>query len=162
MHKQIKDAIDRNLIALLQEDARVSATELGRKLGVARTTVNERIARLERDQIIIGYSAIVRLNDVEASCRAVLSINCERERSKKLFSALRDLPEITSCHAVSGQYDIMCYAETPCTEDLSELIDEIYMLPGINKIDSTIILETKFCRATDLIAARQSNLALVS
>ena len=52
-----KDATDRNLIALLQANARESTAHLARQLGIARTTVVARLARLERDGVVVGYTA---------------------------------------------------------------------------------------------------------
>ena len=57
---RVIDTIDRRLLALLQANARESAATLGRKLGIARTTVQERILRLQRAGVIAGYSVVLR------------------------------------------------------------------------------------------------------
>ena len=54
-----RDALDRQLIALLQMNARMPTAEIARRLGVARSTVHERIARLERERVIAGYTAVL-------------------------------------------------------------------------------------------------------
>ena len=143
-----RDALDRRILAYLEEDARISATELARRLGIARSTVNERIARLERDGVIIGYSAIIRPDPSEIVTSAMLFLQCERRKVSQITHALRGFPEIRNCSSVSGRYDLACHAITPSTDDLDALIDEIATLGGVNTLDTTIILATKFTHAS--------------
>jgi DNA-binding Lrp family transcriptional regulator len=68
------DDLDRNLVALLQENARESVANLARQLGVARTTVIARIARLEKTNVIAGYSVRLGQDVLDASIYAYVGI----------------------------------------------------------------------------------------
>ena len=142
-----RDAIDRRLVALLEEDGRASETELAKKIGLARSTVHERIARLERDGVITGYSAIVAPAPDDEVTRAMIFIGTSQRHGKSVVLALKRFPELRSCYSISGQTDLVCWTETPCLEDLDALIDEIAMLPNIESVNSQIILATKFDRS---------------
>ena len=58
-----KDELDRKLLTLLQSDARASTADLARQLGVARTTIVARLARLEHDRVIVGYTVRLGADD---------------------------------------------------------------------------------------------------
>lgn len=162
MESRIRDGIDRNLIAALEEDARVSAAELSRKLRIARSTVNERISRLERDGIILGYSAIVRNQCEDTDARSLLFLKCERGNIKRTVASLKQFPEIMRCFSITGIFDLACYVETPLSEDLDALIDEMSQVSGVLNIDSTMILSTRFTRAPEKAAPISSDLKLVA
>ncbi len=154
MYIRKRDAIDRNLIAALEEDARVSTSKLARKLGVARSTINERIARLEREGVIMGYSAIVRPEQDVQETRTMLFITCNRAYWSRIVSALEAFPEIQECVTVSGNYSLMCTARTPYAEDLDALVEEIAAVPGITTVDTMIVLASKFARNAIVSAAQ--------
>lgn len=146
MSLKYRDAVDRELVGLLEEDARASAAELSRRVGLARSTVHERIARLERDGVITGYSAIVTPDPDNELARAMMFVSTSQRHGKSVVLALKRYPEVRSCHSVSGPHDLVCYVELPCLEDLDALIDEIATLPHVDNVQSTIILATKFDR----------------
>lgn len=145
-----RDAIDRNLISYLEEDARISTSELARRLGVARSTVNERITRLEREGIIMGYSAIIRPELDVQDTRTMIYLTCERMLSRSIIRALEGFPEIQECLSVTGNYDLLCNVRTPSAEDLDALVDEIAAIKGVTKVDTTIVLASKFTRKAAL------------
>src|SRR4051794_5478855 len=72
---KVNDATDRRLLALLQANARESTATLARKLGIARTTVQERIARLQRNGTIAGYSVVLRRDPFENYAEIALLIS---------------------------------------------------------------------------------------
>lgn len=154
------DAIDRNLLALLQDDARLATSELARRIGTARTTVSERVARLEREGRILGYTAVVADDQPLLETRAMLNLTCNRAACHSIVAALKTYPEIEECLSVTGSYDLFCMVRTPHQEDLDALIDEIAALQGVDSVDATIAMASKFHRKTQVPA--QPNLQIAS
>lgn len=147
------DAIDRNLLAHLQNDARLATSELARRIGTARTTVSERVARLEREGRILGYTALVAEETEIMETRALLNLTCDRAACRAIVMALQSYPEIEECLSVTGSYDLICMVRTPHQEDLDALVDEISVLPGVKAVDATIAMASKFKRRASLSRA---------
>lgn len=146
MQHHKRDSVDRNLIAILQEDARLSTSEISRRLGVARSTITERISRLELEGVILGYTAVVSRSEDQQETQAFISLECDRAKRRQIVQTLRQYPEIKRCVSVSGQFDMMCTAQAPCAEDIDALIEELAEIPGILSINTTVVLADKFSR----------------
>lgn len=138
------DSIDRKLIALLQENARESVTELARKLKLGRTTVHERIAKLEANGVILGYSTILSRNLGTPASRAIVMLSLVQRMQAAVMERLRQLPEVLTCHTVSGDFDLALMVEAPQMDDLDAVLDEIIHLPGVERCRSSIIMTTNF------------------
>lgn len=154
MSSKIRDMIDRELIALLQGDARRSATEIARILGLARSTIHERIARLEREGVILGYSAIVAPNFDGEVTRALIFIDLLQKQTSQVIGSLGGFPEIVACHSIDGPSDIVCWVEVPQLEDLDALLSEISQIRSVEHVTSQVILATKFDRSTSALTRR--------
>jgi DNA-binding Lrp family transcriptional regulator len=141
----MRDA-DAKLIALLRANAREPTASLARKLGLARSTVQERIARLERDGVIKGYT--VRLaDDAQASrLRAVVMISTDPKQADRVSVELKRMPEVRSLAALSGSYDLIATIETETPARIDALLDRIGRAPGVARTVSSIILSEKFSR----------------
>lgn len=139
------DRIDRNLLRILEENARLSASELARRVGLARSTVQERISRLERTGVILGYKAIIKKAD-EQSVLAYLFIKLNHRQSKKVIANLQQFLEINSAYVASGDCNILCRVVVPFLEDLDALISDISGLDGVDSISSSVVLSTKIDR----------------
>jgi len=137
---------DAKLIALLRANAREPTASLARKLGLARSTVQERIARLERDGTIKGYT--VRLSDAAESgkLRAVVMISTDPKRADRVAAELRKMPEVRSLSAVAGTYDLIATVETETPARIDALLDRIGRATGVARTVSSIILSEKFAR----------------
>jgi len=137
---------DAKLIALLRADAREPTASLARKLGLARSTVQERIARLEREGVIKGYT--VRLADEAESrkLRAIVMISADPKQAERVTAELRRMPEVRSLSAVAGAYDMMALVETDTTARMDASLDRIGNAAGVARTVSSIILSEKFAR----------------
>jgi DNA-binding Lrp family transcriptional regulator len=140
------DAVDQALLLALRENARMPVSELARRLGRSRTTVQSRIARLERSGVISGYALRLAAEHTQAQVRAHLMLMVAPKGLRSVESALRRRPELLSLHAVSGRYDLIAVVAAPGVTELDRLIDEIGALEGVERTTSSIILSTKFER----------------
>lgn len=147
MRLQPRDQLDRKLLVMLENDARISASQMARQLCIARSTVNDRIARLERDGVIQGYTTIIAADPEASQMRAMLFLKCERRSSKAILAELHRFAEIRECYSTSGNFDLSCMVEVQFSEDLDALIDDISLLDGVCEVESQMILATKFSRS---------------
>jgi DNA-binding Lrp family transcriptional regulator len=136
---------DARLLDLLRANAREPTASLARKLGLARSTVQERIARLERDGIIKGYT--VRLAEGEGQrLRAVVMISTDPKQADRVSVELRKMPEVRSLAALSGSFDLVAMVETETAARIDALLDRIGRVAGVARTVSSIILSEKFSR----------------
>lgn len=140
------DAKDKALLALLSANSRESTAELARKLGLSRSTVKDRMQRLEKRGVISGYT--IRYNEEYASgqIRAQVMISYDPKLAGQIVRQLRQLPTIKAVHAVNGIYDMIALVSAESTLDLDQTLDQIGDIEGIEKTVSSIILSTKFER----------------
>ncbi|KZL21049.1 Leucine-responsive regulatory protein [Pseudovibrio axinellae] len=143
---EVKDELDRKLIAILQGNAREPVSSIARRLDVARSTVQERIARLERKGIIIGYTAILGDQQDEKRVQALVMLSVAQQRSRELITQLESYPEIRSCLTISGEFDLCLIVEPDRLEELDAVLDEIAAIPGVERTRSSIVLTKKFER----------------
>jgi DNA-binding Lrp family transcriptional regulator len=146
MTKPVLDPTDIALLALLREDARAATTQLARKLGLSRTTVQSRIERLERRRVIAGYTVVVPDALEAALVRAHVLITLAPKRSGAIEVALRKIPEVRVLHSVSGPFDLIAIVAAASIVELDALIDRIGGLDGVERTTSAIVLSTRIQR----------------
>jgi len=146
------DAIDRQLLSLLQANAREPAAILARKLGLARTTVVARIARLERESIVSGYG--VRLGRLleEAAVRAYCFISVLPKTPAAVIRELERMPEVEEVSSVSGPYDYLIFLRCETHEQLDALLDRIGLIDGVKQTQTSIVLSRKVDRRSAVAA----------
>lgn len=137
---------DQKLLMLLRQNARTSITDLARALDLSRSTVQNRISRLEASGVIAGYS--VRLGSAFSSSQveAHVSIKVAQKLTARTNAALESISQVAQLFSVSGEYDLIAIVQAQSLEELSAVLDEIGNLAGVERTNSAVVLETRFRR----------------
>jgi DNA-binding Lrp family transcriptional regulator len=136
------DDIDRQLIAMLRDDARMPVATLARRLGVSRGTVQNRVERLMRQGDILGFTLRLPPRGDAHRVRAVMAIAVEGERSSAVIAALRGFPEIEAVHATNGRWDLVAELNAESLAAFSAALDGIRQIKGIATTETSILLAT--------------------
>lgn len=142
----IIDAKDRALIELLSANSRESIAELARKLKLSRSTVKDRIERLETRGIITGYTVRFSEEYAVGQIQAHVMISSDPKLAAQIVRNLRQIAAVKSLYAVNGIYDMIAIVSAESTRSLDQTLDQIGDMEGIEKTVSSIILSTKFER----------------
>jgi len=142
------DDADRRLLSLLLANARQSTMAMAKALGLARTTVHERISRLERNGTILGYTAVLSSDPDEGQVQSVVLLSIVQKEQRSVIERLKAFRETKLCTTVNGEFDLMLSIQAPHNEDIDAVIDEIVVIPGVERAKSMIALATKFDRRT--------------
>ena len=141
------DETDRQLISLLQVNARESIAELACKLGVARTTIIARIERLEKNETITGYTVKLGQNVLSSELNAYVGITVQPKSNQAVVVELERIPEIQLLCAVSGEFDYVAWVKAINPEQLDHLLNQIGNIDGVMKTTTSIVLARKIDRS---------------
>ncbi len=141
------DELDRNIIALLGADARMSVATLARRLRVARSTIQARLERMETSGTIAGYTLKLGEGARGGRLRASVLITIEPRAQAAILTRLRSIAEVERCHTTSGRFDLLLEIAAPDTQVLDQVLDQIGAMTGVKSSESLIHLSTKIDRA---------------
>lgn len=144
--RTLLDEIDRQLIAALQINARESVATLARQLGIARTTVTARIARLEKSKVISGYGVRLGQRVIDGGLQAYVGITVQPRAGREIVRRLSGMGQVQQLCAVSGEFDYVAWLRSDSPEQLDQLLDQIGSLDGVEKTTTSIILSSKVDR----------------
>ena len=136
------DDTDRELLALLRQDARTPVAALAAKLKVARGTVQNRMKRLERDGVIVGYTVRVKPQAEAHRIRALMTIVVEGNRGAEVLHALRGHPNVTGLHSTNGRWDLVAELRADSLEAFDRALGNIRLIAGIASTETSLLLST--------------------
>jgi Lrp/AsnC family leucine-responsive transcriptional regulator len=122
-YETLLDATNRLLLAELQQDARLSLAELGRRVNLSAPAVADRLQRLERARVITGYRAEVDPKAVGYPISAIVRIRPATRQLHKIPELAREMPEVIECHRVTGEDCFVLRLHLHAMDDLEELLD---------------------------------------
>lgn len=134
---------EQRLISVLREDVRATISDIARKLNVSRATVQARIAKLEKDGVIVGYTLQLGKDYLNQFVSAHVAIVAKQKSSSFVSAGLMKIEQVSAVHGISGEYDMIAVIHARNTEQLSHLIDHIGNLEGVVRTNTSVILETK-------------------
>lgn len=140
------DAMDRRLLAALREDARQPVSQLAQKLDIPRAQVYARLERLEKDDVIAGYTLRLGRAFTKTRVRAHILIKTMPRLCQDVEGRLADIPEISAIFAVSGEWDIIVLVEAADTVELNDLINRIGLVDGVERTTTAVILASRLER----------------
>jgi Lrp/AsnC family leucine-responsive transcriptional regulator len=139
------DKLDRHILKILQREGRISMKELGDRVGLSVTPCIERVKRMERDGIIVGYYAKVNPDSVGVKLLVFVEITLNH-KSASTFEKFRHevsrIPEVQECHLVSGDFDYLIKARIQEMAAYRKLLGDILLqLPGAAQSKSYVVME---------------------
>jgi DNA-binding Lrp family transcriptional regulator len=141
------DEMDRNILALLGADARMSVATLARRLKVARSTIQSRLERLETSGAIVGYTLKLGEGARQGRLRASVLLMVEPRSQPNILTRLKSVAEVERVVTTSGRFDLLLQVSAPNTQVLDQVLDEIGAMTGVKSSESLIHLSTKIDRA---------------
>jgi DNA-binding Lrp family transcriptional regulator len=148
------DSLDADLIATLRANPRVGLLEVARRLGVARGTVQARLAKLEQRGVIIGHGPEIDPAELGYPISAFMLLELAQGRLDEAAAALDAVAEVLEADAISGPQDLICRVVARDTEHLQKVVNELLQTPAIRRCTSYIVLSRQVPpRTAPLIAA---------
>jgi DNA-binding Lrp family transcriptional regulator len=136
------DEKNHQILHLLQQNARLPLKTLAGKVGLARSSVRERIARMEAEGVILGYKADVQPGRRGGEAvRALLMIRLGRTPARETVSRITAHPSVCRCLSVSGDLDLVVEIEAGAMSGLNAARDEIALMPDVVDVTTAIVLK---------------------
>lgn len=123
--KKLLDEVGWQILQALQEDARLSFAELGRRVGLSLPAVAERVRRLEEAGIITGYRAEVNMSKIELPIMVFIRMNTPRNQYPALIALLNALPQVLEGHHLTGSESFIIKVVVASIGDLERLIGQL-------------------------------------
>ena len=136
------DELDRRLIGLLRHDARASVAALAKQLGVARGTVQNRMARLESAGLVVGYTVRLKPQVEEQRIRAIMTIAVEGNRNEAVLESLRGDPAVGALHTTNGRWDIVAELRADNLAAFDQVLRRIGQVEGVARTETSLLLST--------------------
>ena len=143
--------VDRRILALLQQDGRLSVAEIGRRVGLTPSPCADRIKRLESMGVIKGYQAKLSPEALDAGLVVFVQVRLQRtagDAFEAFTEAIELIPEVEGCHLVSGDFDFLIKARV---KDMSHyktlLAGSLLQLPNVQESKSYPVMDTVVARS---------------
>jgi DNA-binding Lrp family transcriptional regulator len=137
------DATDRDILAALRRDARISFSDLAAALGLSRTTVRARVERMREDGRILGFTVVLKEDAARDPVRALMMIGIEGRGTDRVLRQLGGLPEVRGLHSTNGRWDVIAELGTPDLETLDAVLNNIRAIDGVATSETSLLLSTK-------------------
>ena len=136
------DDTDRQLLSLMRDNARASVASLAKVLRVSRGTVQNRLARLESDGTIVGYTVRLKPQVEQHRIRAYMTLTVVGNRDQAVMVALRGDPAVSALHSTNGRWDIVAELQADSLEAFDRVLGRIRLLDGVGKTETSLLLST--------------------
>ena len=142
------DAIDRKMISILSQDARISMTALAEKVHISRAHCHARLQQLQATGVITGFTVNVDPQKLGFGASAHVILKLRQHNWRALRQQLLDIPEICHVTLTGGPMDVLLLVRAKDTADLRRVVfDEIQLLPGVVDTQTFMIFDDQVSRS---------------
>lgn len=134
------DDLDHRLIAELRTDGRASLSELAKRLGVSRGTVQNRLDRLIESEVILGFTVRLKSGADDDRIRAIMMIEVAGKSTRRVVQALRGLPEIHALYSTNGAYDLIAEIEVANLAEFDRVLSTVRSIEGVARSETSLLL----------------------
>lgn len=134
------DRTDARLLQALGEDPRASVLSLAERLGLARNTVQARLAHLERDDVLLPFERRIDPAALGYPVTAVITVRVRQQMLSQVADALAHVPEVVEVLGLSGSTDLLVRVVAPDADDLYRIAGTILATPGIDRTDTALVM----------------------
>jgi Lrp/AsnC family leucine-responsive transcriptional regulator len=133
------DEIGRNMLSVLQENARLSYAEIGRRIGLSPAATAERLKRMEDAGIITGYRLDLDREALGLPILAIIRMSCDGVKYRPFLKAVKGLQNVVECHHVAGGDAFILKVVAPSVEELERLVEKLldYGVPTTSVVFSS-------------------------
>ena len=139
------DATDLQILRELQRNARLTTKELAARVNLSTTPVFERVKRLERDGIIDRYVAVLNAEKLNQGFVVFCQVKMNRlgrDIAADFNRMVKDIPEVTECYNISGQYDNLLKIHAPNMKYYQEFVLNVLgTIPHLGSLESTFVMD---------------------
>ena len=139
------DGPDIKILEILQDDGRITLADLAEKVGLSPTATGERLRRLSRDGVVLGYSARVAPHRVGLNLLVFVEVSLDKttpEAFERFAQAVRRTPEVLECHMVAGGFDYLVKARIPDMAAYRHFLGDVLLsLPGVRETRTYAVIE---------------------
>lgn len=119
------DDLDHAILALLQDEGRISLSELGRRIGLSQPAMSERVRRLEESGVIAGYGARINARALGLKTSAIIRLRTTHEHIRACLDLFATMPEVIEVNRVTGEDCFILRALVPSPDDLERIVDAL-------------------------------------
>jgi DNA-binding Lrp family transcriptional regulator len=141
------DEVDRAIVALLREDARRSYQDIGRHVHLSAPAIKRRVDKLEREGVVLGYTAIVDPEAFGWHAEAFVDLYCEGNMpAGAIKQAVEREAGVVAAHTVAGEASALLHVMAPDTKGLELALERIRATEGVTRTVTEVVLSTLFQR----------------
>ncbi|MGJ3265522.1 MAG: Lrp/AsnC ligand binding domain-containing protein [Salinarimonas sp.] len=139
------DRVDHRILAVLQEDGRISAVELAERIGLSPTATGERLRRLQKDGVIVGFTARLDPHRVGLGLLVFVEVSLDKTTPdvfERFAEAVQRAPEVLECHMVAGGFDYLVKTRISDMAAYRRFLGDVLLaLPGVRETRTYAVME---------------------
>ena len=136
------DETDRKIIRHLLGDARLSARQLGLRLGMSTVTILSRIKKMEKERLIRGYAAALDHEKLGYALTAIIELSAKKDMLVEVESSISEMQNICAVYDITGSTDTIIIAKFKDRDALSDFVKGLSSIPGVTNTITHVVLNT--------------------